>query len=132
MLKQPDALQSAGIGTPIPVQKSIWKYFCPRGEEQGILSLVRQLCPNSKIVDLNDTFFGESIVYGKLDIAPGIQGSYKSGDDTLNIDESAAWLQDRLTKPVPGVDKYSPASGLTPVLKLQDIGNGYTQLYWGV
>jgi len=78
----------------------------------------------------DDDFFGQSLTYGKLDWAPNIQGSYKSGDVTLLIDESAAWLADRLNKPVPGVDKVNNYSGRPVELKLQDIGNGYTQLYW--
>lgn len=132
MFKQPDAVQSTGIGPAYPVQQSIWKYFCPRGQEKSILALVQNLCPNAKIADLNETFFGGSITYGPLDFAPNIQGSYKVGDDTFTVDESAAWLLDRLNKPVPFVDKYSPSSGLSPVLKTQDVGNGYVQLYWGV
>jgi hypothetical protein len=132
MFKQPDA-QQGNFVSAYPVQKSIWKYFNPRGEEKSILAMVQKLCPNAAIVDLNETFFGYSLIYGPKDWAPGIQGSYQSGDDTFNIDESAAWLADRLIRPVPGVDKYQgPVSGQAPILKVQDIGNGYTQLYWGV
>jgi hypothetical protein len=118
----------------MPVLKSIWKYFCPVGNGRDILTQVQAFCPNAKLVDLNDTFFGGSLVYANppLDTAPGIEGSFRVGDDTLSINESAAWLLDRLRKPVPFVDQYSPTGGKPPVLKYSDIGNGIVQLYWGV
>jgi len=102
-----------------------------------VLSLLRAFCPNVKQTDLNESFFAHTIKYGPNDFAPGAEGTFREGDDTLVLNESLAFLADRQKKPVPFVDRYSPDSGKPPVLHFERIGTAsdgvgvLVQFYWG-
>jgi hypothetical protein len=140
MKTQPPVFQGNAIDGANLVRQSDWQYFCDVDAATGIHKMALALCPNAKLIDANDMWFGGSLIYTNERIkAFSIVGSIPVGTgaatDFLAVFESAAWLLDRLTTPDGDVDydgdRSQPGAVGGGVLKFRTIGNDTAELYWG-
>lgn len=109
-----------------PLYQGMWKFVCTAPQAEIVLEAVRKVIPNAEIYDAGQQLnFGLAIVY--LDMITkfwGITGTDPAGNQIM---ESAAWLFDRKTQPLPMTDgEGGPNIHETPIP-----GTGMAQLSWG-